>query len=1220
MFIKTILLLFLVFIYPIKGVNFKFEHLMIEDGLSQSTVFDIMQDSEGFLWFATQDGLNRYDGYSFKIYYADEKKSNCISDNTIHVIREDSHGNLWIGTAGGGLNKLNSKTGKFAVYRYDAIDDNSISSDYISALLIDKEGIIWVGTIGGGLNKFDPYTGEFVYYLTQEEGSVSVDISSIFRDSRDQLWVGTRKHLYKFSAQSNEFIDCSIDLSKDGIVKVSEIYEDRTGSLWIGVDSYGLIRFFPGTKEQIHYRFDPLIKNGLSNDQIRALYELESGKLLIGTFGGGICLLDPISEKFSHYKNDAKNEFSISNNHVISIYKDEADILWIGTIKGINRVDLKPEKFATYKIETDLTNPADVNTTGVNFVTSILQDTNKEVWLGTHATGLFRLNMDTGSIMNFHDNGSRSNGLRGMDVWALHMDRHQTLWIGTSIGLNEYDIQKNKFRLHRLNEHKDSPRGTNAIRSIIEDGNNNLWIGFYGRGLHRFSPQSGQFTSFSHQVDNKFKNFSNNILSLCRDHEDKIWIGTDGAGLYMFNPEVNSYQNHLNTTNYRESLPSDRINAIHEDNRGNLWLATSKGLVVLDQDKKPLQSFSTVDGLANSFVYAIQGDNKDNIWLSSNRGLTRVKLSQEGEVEFSNYDAEDGLQSNEFNTNCSYRGLDGMLFFGGINGFNSFYPDQVKSNKHVPKISITTFTIQDKIQDFNPSKSQIEIDYDQNNFSFEFSALDFSNPLKNQYAYKLEGFEDDWVYSGNRRYVNYTNLDIGEYIFRVKGSNNDGVWNEEGTWARIRIIPPIWKTSWAYISYALIFITIIISIVKWRSFKLERDNQRLENKVSEKTEELKISYERLKVSQKDEIQSAKLRAMGNLASGMAHDFNNILTIVLGSAQLLKMNLSQEKNIKLAQNIETAALDGTDIIKKIQDFSRNEADTATSQVDINQILSDVIEVTRFKWIDQKQIQDITISFETDFSSLPEIKVNASEIRLVFTNIIINAIEAFEKSGKIFVKTGIVGDKWICIQIVDQGKGMDRDTLNHIFDPFYSTKGEEGYGLGLSQVYGIISRLRGHIDATSQMGKGTEMTIKLPVSLANKINETNTKDATEVLDSIKGRQILIVEDEAIIRELYDDILSKEGYQLVMAATGEDGLKEWQKSRFDLIICDLGLPGMSGWEFIRFIREDNNEIPIIALTGWGDMISPEKADAYDVNKVVSKPVKISHLLNHIHELVVP
>jgi signal transduction histidine kinase len=560
-----------------------------------------------------------------------------------------------------------------------------------------------------------------------------------------------------------------------------------------------------------------------------------------------------------------------------------------------------------------------------------------------------------------------------------------------------------------------------------------------------------------------------------------------------------------------------------------------------------------------------------------------------------------------------------MLFFGGINGFNSFYPEKVQSNIHVPKISITTFTIQDKIQGFNPSKSQIEIDYNQNNFSFEFSALDFSNPLKNQYAYKLDGFEDEWVYSGNRRYVNYTNLDIGEYIFKVKGSNNDGVWNEDGTWVRIQIIPPIWKTSWAYITYALIFITIIISIVKWRSFKLERDNQRLENKVSEKTEELKISYERLKVSQKDEIQSAKLRAMGNLASGMAHDFNNILTIVLGSAQLLKMSLSQGKNIKLAQNIETAALDGTDIIKKIQDFSRNEADTATSQVDINQILSDVIEVTRFKWIDQKQIQDITISFETDFSSLPKIKLNASEIRLVFTNIIINAIEAFEKSGKVFVKTKIVDDKWICIQIIDQGKGMDRETLNHIFDPFYSTKGEEGYGLGLSQVYGIISRLRGHIDAKSEMGKGTEMTIKLPMSLANKINETDTKDATEVLDSVKGRQILIVEDEAIIRELYDDILSKEGYQLVMVATGEDGLKEWQKSRFDLIICDLGLPGMSGWEFIRFIREDNNEIPIIALTGWGDMISPEKADAYDVNKVVSKPVKISHLLNHIHELVV-
>jgi ligand-binding sensor domain-containing protein/signal transduction histidine kinase len=1217
--IKLIFLLIIFSISSFSAADFKFDHLLIEDGISQSTIFDIHQDSEGFLWFATQDGLNRYDGYNFKIYYHDKENSNTISDNYIQCIHEDGHGNLWIGTAGGGLNRLNRKTGEFGVYKFNEEYHNSLSSNYINTILVDISGMIWVGTAGGGLNMLDPYTGEIKHYLTRQEGYCG-EVSSLHQDRNGQLWIGTQERLFTYDKVENKFNNYSQYLLGSTKRNIAEIIESEDGNIWIGVDGYGIVRFNPQTHAQRHFRtFMPAASLGLNNIRITSIFELDNRTMLFGTFGGGLYIFDRISETVKQYKSNVKDESSLSNNHVLEIFQDHAQILWIGTLKGINKIDLKPAKFKHFKIDSNTPDISILNLSDINFVTSIILDNEANIWYGTFGAGLFRYNRITNKINSYYDQGQSVQGLKGNEVWALHLDSRKKLWIGTSVGLNEFDISTSQFQLHRIKQVTQPLDLSNSIRAIIPDKNGNLWIGSNGAGLHYFDPYINKFTAYTQPLDNKFGKFLNSILCLYRDQEEMIWIGTNGAGLCMFNPKTKSMHHYQYSNDSSRGVSSYRINVIKADRFGNLWLGTSNGLSILDRGEKRFKHYTESQGLANSFIYAIEQDENGNMWLSSNKGLVHATMAEDGQLTFRNYDAEDGLQSNEFNTNCSYKSSTGELFFGGINGFNNFYPDQVKDNFMVPKISVTSFRIRDGVQNYNPSKTLVQLNYDENSIAFEFSALDFSNPLKNQYAYKLEGFEDNWIYSGNRRYVSYTNLQPGDYVFRVKGSNNDAIWNEEGTWVRLSITPPFWKTLWAYVIYLVIVVSTIVGVIRFRSSKLEKDKKRLESKVSEKTEQLQLSYEKLKVTQKEAIQSAKLKAMGKLASGMAHDFNNILTIILGSAQLLKANLTREKELKLATNIETAALDGTEVIRKIQDFSRNDAETSTSLVDINKILTDVIEVTRFKWIDQKQLQDITIKFETDFAVIPEIRVKASEIRLIFTNIIINAIEAFEKSGNIKVKTCIENQEWITILIIDQGKGMDRETLSHIFDPFYSTKGEEGYGLGLSQVYGIINRLKGKIMAKSEPGRGTEMAIKLPLSLAPERDESEVSDATTLLDAIQGKRILIVEDEAIIRELYEDVLSREGYELAMAGSGEQGLEAWSKKNYDLIICDLGLPGMSGWEFIRTIRDDNNEIPIIALTGWGDMISSEKAEAYHVNKVVSKPVKLTHLLNYIHELII-
>jgi signal transduction histidine kinase len=574
---------------------------------------------------------------------------------------------------------------------------------------------------------------------------------------------------------------------------------------------------------------------------------------------------------------------------------------------------------------------------------------------------------------------------------------------------------------------------------------------------------------------------------------------------------------------------------------------------------------------------------------------------------------DDGLQSNEFNTNCSFQTIKGEFLFGGINGYTSFFPEKITDNPTIPVMTITHFQIGEDVIGGNPNDAKYEVAYDENSLTFEFASLEYTNPRKHQYQYKMDGFDEEWIMSGTRRFTTYTNLDAGDYVFRVKGTNNDGLWSTEDARVHIRIIHPLWQTTWAYIGYVIIFIVGLVSLIKLRERKLEADKRLLAQMVEEKTEELKKSYAKLEHSQQELIQATKMKAIGTMASGMAHSFNNLLMMILGSSQLLLEKFKDTAADKQIRTIEKAANDGAEIIKILQKFGRTEGESFKKSINLNEIVEETIEIAHFKLSDQKRLHDVTVGIQTNLEPIAPVNGNVSELRLVFIDLVVNAIESYKTSGMIQIFTYSEGEK-VVVKIKDKGVGIEKEILDHIFDPFYKTGSGRGDGLGLSQIYSVINQHGGTIKVDSYPGQGTEVIIKLPAEpveeVQNVVEDRPVKGSTE-------KAIFIVEDEQMIRDLYVEVLEMKGHSVLSFSSGEDALEQWENNGYKLIICDLGLPGMNGWEFIAKVRETDTYVPIIVLTGWGNEIGEERAKELDVQKVLAKPVSLEELMSTINEL---
>lgn len=810
-----------------------FEHISLNEGLSQTSVYSITQDRQGFMWFATQDGLNKYDGYSFKIYRTEDDNPNSLSHIYINVLFEDHDGMLWIGTNGGGLNRFDPKTETFTRFAINPDDNQGLDNNFVNVIFEDRSDTLWVGTAGGGLNKLNRETGTFSRYFSDPGNPDTLrdnSVTALYQDSSGRLWVGTRfSWLHKRDPQTGRFTAYRVPRATpetgDAPV-IRALYEESPNRLWVGVDTGGLHILDPETGTFTRrFFYSPDNPSGLSSNAVTSIIKTHEGGLLIGTRGGGLNRFIGPGETFDVYRNERDEPDSLNNDYVLSLCEDRSGLIWIGTFSGgINRFKCGAAKFNLYKKD-----PHDPHSLSENIVRAFTEDPGGHLWVGTLNNGLNRFDADRETVTHYIYDPDNPASLSSNTIRALLTDRNGTLWIGTGDGgLSKFNDAPGTFTRYVYREDDPLSISHNSVVSLYEARDGVLWVGTWGGGLNRFNSQNETFTRFPDTREKDPHTFSNRfIYTIYEDRNHTFWLGTN-KGLTRFNRENGAYTCYCGDPDAPYALANFLVTSIYEDDKGLLWFGTiGGGLNRFDPVTGSFRVFNEKDGLPNNVIYGILGDDEGNPWFSSNKGLTKFDRKTE---TCRNYDVYDGLQSSEFNGGASYKNKKSEMFFGGVNGFNSFFPAQVKDNPYIPPVVITDFKIFNKSVPIRERGEPIELAPHQDVFSFDFVALNFLSSHKNRYAYKMEGFDKDWVSVGRRRFASYTNLHHGEYTFRVKGSNNDGVWNDEGASVRVIVRPTFWETGWAYIIY-LVLLFGIFYFIRW--FELTRERARVRIRESE---------------------------------------------------------------------------------------------------------------------------------------------------------------------------------------------------------------------------------------------------------------------------------------------------------------------------------------------------------------------------------------------------
>ncbi|MCP4154822.1 MAG: SpoIIE family protein phosphatase [bacterium] len=848
------------------GNTLHFKHISTELGLSQNSISCIMQDSSGFMWFGTQEGLNKYDGYTFTVYKNIPGNPNSLSNNQVTVVYEGRRGLIWIGTDGGGMNRFDPVTEEFYRYPFDPNDANSIDNGRIRAICQDRSGALWIGTFSG-LSKIvlqvEPEAGKpvdvkerFVHYryIRNEPRSLSSNvITSIIEDSRGDIWIGTdsyRDGLHKYRPETESFQHFHFIGIRNN--RVSTIYEDRRGILWIGTNGGGLTVFDSRTEEYFHFKSAPGEPRGLSSNLITSIYEDFSGILWIGTEDNGLNRFMPSPANnpsrsgknkrelfprgfFFHYKQVAKDPHSISSNAVTFIYEDRSRLLWVGTRGGgLNKFD-REDKFSHHK-----SNPDNPDSLGGNFIYALYEDSKGFLWIGTDEHGLDKYDRIYDFYTHYRRDDSDPGSISSNSIRVIFEDRHGGLWIGTNFGgLNRFNRDTGSFTHYLADPNNSGSISNDVVMSIYEDSAGSLWVGTERGGLDRFNRDSETFSHFRRDENDPNSLSDNSVTTIYEAPSDPgmLWIGTLSGGLNRFEPATNKIIRFMENPADPGSLNNNCVQSVCKDRSGVIWVGTyGGGLNKMMRQKGQSISFkhyTEANGLCNNSIYGILEAPGGHLWISTNKGLSRFNPKDES---FKNYNVMDGLQGDEFNGGAFHKTKGGEMLFGGINGFNAFFPFKISDNPHIPPVVIIGFKLFNKavpIGNGSPLKrsivqtKELQLSYEENAFSFEFAALDFTIPSKNRYSYMMQGFDKDWVQTGSQqRLASYTNLDHGTYLFRVRGSNNDEVWNDEGASIIVVITPPFWKTWW----FKLVALLLVLLSI-WFMYKGRLRNVRIKTEL-----------------------------------------------------------------------------------------------------------------------------------------------------------------------------------------------------------------------------------------------------------------------------------------------------------------------------------------------------------------------------------------------------
>jgi signal transduction histidine kinase/ligand-binding sensor domain-containing protein len=1025
------------------------------------------------MWFATEDGLNRYDGYNFTVYKHDSSDPTSLSDNWILSLIVDRSGILWIGTREGGLERYDRELDQFIHYQNNPEDPASLIDNEVTALFQDQAGLIWAGTRNGGLNIFNPEDGIFTHIQNDPDDPNSLSsntVSKIFEDSGGILWIGTEDAgLNRFERKTNSWSHYKNDPDDPNSLShnwVKTIIEDSIDNLWVGTVGGGIERFDPVNDQFIHFHPDFADPEILSSDATAVIYQDREDTFWVGTEGSGFYHFDPATGIFNNYQRNPGDPHSVRSNYVVSIFEDREGLLWFGTFgAGVNKLNAGWRNFPHFQ---NITN--DLNSLSDNMVRAFIEDSDGALWIGTLDGGVDRLDRENNVWNNYRHNPDDPGSLIHNFVSAIIEDSSRNIWVGTANGLDRFEPQTGTFT--HFQPILDSLPGTpsNNIRTIHEIREGQFWIGTKG-GLYRFDSGEGDWTEHYYQDPANPLSLSENwIFSFLEDQEGIIWLGTFGGGLNRFDPDKEIFTPFQSDPEDPGSLSNSFSPAIIQDSEGTLWVATSGGLDRYDPETGTFDHFRESEGLPNNTIYCGLEDTQGYIWLGTAKGLSKLDPRNE---TFSNYDVGDGLQSDEFNGAACYRSDDGELFFGGINGFNAFFPSRVRDNQVIPPIVITSFTQEGVDLEPNISVNSIKdvtFKWPDNNFEFEYSALSYANPNKNQYAYMLDGFDDEWNETGTRRFGKYTNLPGGTYTLRMIGSNNDGIWNEDGISLKITVVPPYWSTWWFRAIILLVVLGVGYGGFRLRVNNLEKRGYELELQVKERTDELVKIQETLRHQEME-------KAITEERSRLSRELHDSVTQSLHSSTLMAeagqrlagsgdIDRARGYLIRLGEISQQALREMRLLVYELRPLALNEFGLAGA---IQQ---------RLDAVERRSGVEVELTVEDKLELPRNIEEELFRIAMEALN---NALKHAHPSRVTVALHMNLKKELPCIElaVVDDGIGFDPDK-----------KDDEG-GLGLVSIKERIEKLGGELSITSQPDEGTQVRVCVNMGTTN-----NSPTAQEV----------------------------------------------------------------------------------------------------------------------------
>jgi signal transduction histidine kinase/ligand-binding sensor domain-containing protein/DNA-binding response OmpR family regulator len=1205
----------------------KFKQFSLTEGLSQSSVLCILQDSKGYMWFGTRDGLNKYDGHSFKTYQYNYRDKKSISNSFIRSLLEDKNGNIWIGT-NNGLNKYIPHEDNFERFKH-TISNESLIDNEIWSLAIATGDDLWIGT-NAGLEKFSTRTTKREHIESVSEGSNTLlkkQIRSLFVASDASLWICNRENITVYNTQKKEIRQFSYPASKlrkSTRNYIPVIYEDRNSDIWLG------------------YR-------------------------------DGLALFNVKKNEFEHFNLASESNVSI-NSEVRAIHQDLFGNIWVGTYDGLYIIDKEKSLITQY-----IHDENNLNSISQNSVYSIIGDTKGDVWIGTYAGGINYYDRSFDLFKNYYA-GTNNYKLNYKVISSIVENEHGNLWIGTEGGgLNFLDKKTGKFTYYT---HSTNPKSlsTNNVKSIIETSEGNLWIGTHDGGLNFLNPRKKpfEFKKYKRDINDSLSLSNERIIALLEDYNQNIWIGTSGGGLNMLDAnsntifrikEASSYVGdfifNISKTNNKDILlisgskglakinvDTKKLTLIEykdegaaaenttitlctfEDEFNNIWIGTQgDGLYYYNSKTQKSLRFGTDEGLPNQVIYTILSDNYNNLWFSTNKGLSRLNLETR---QFKNFDVSDGLISNEFNYNSKIELKSKELMFGSANGLVFFNPNKIVENAFIPPVYVTSISVNNKpFLSGTKIEKEITLTHNQNVFGFNFIALSYSQSDQNKYAYKLEGFDKDWNYIGNKKSATYTNLDAGNYTFKVKASNSDGLWNEKGQSVKVRIKPPFWKTWWAYLTYVALLVSVLFLIRKYSLLRIHEKNE--------------LKQERLEKEKIEEINSLKLKLFTNIS----HDFRTPLTLIIGPLE--RMIQKKDGNSFVQKQHETMYRNASvllQLINQLLDFRKSESGKLKLKASKNNIVS-FVENIKKSFEELASFREIEYTFTSSDSEI-DIWFDVVNLKKVIFNLLSNAFKFTPDNGSIKINVSTIKkdqSKFIKIEIEDTGKGIPKKNIKFVFDRFYQVERKEnvrsgtGTGIGLALAKSVIELHSGNIEVKSIENEGTSFSILLPfgkkhlekdqiIKESNELEEINIYEE-ETVKSLKEKAqtvtpikvaideniptLLIVEDNTEVRTFVKQIFEK-NHNILEAENGKVALDIAKNNSIDLIISDVMMPIMDGIELCENIKTNviTSHIPVLLLTAKTSQDSLKEGYKTGADAYVTKPFDANILEQKVKNLL--